>query len=193
MPSNAQTDKTVTKPTPVEGALELHRLYYLRFVFAAVWAGLFAATASQLTPVAGTLLVLYPLFDVASAVVDLRSSGTGRARRPLYANVALSLLAAVALAVAAAQGVPDVLRVWGVWAITAGAVQVVLAVRRHRLGGQRVMILSGGISVVAGSTFIAAGAGSDPALTSLAGYAALGGLFFLISGIRLGRAAAQAH
>ena len=52
----------------------LRRLYFVRFGFAVVWAGLLALTASDLGVAAGVLLVLYPLFDVGAAVVDARSS-----------------------------------------------------------------------------------------------------------------------
>ncbi len=133
--------------------------------------------------------MVYPLFDVAAAVVDLRSSGATRLRAPLYANLSLSLLAAVSLAVAGSSGVPSVLRVWGAWAITAGIVQLVVAVRRRRLGGQWALVLSGGISALAGAAFLLMAAGPDASLASLAGYATLGGLFFLVSAIRLRRAA----
>lgn len=166
----------------------LRRLYFVRFGFAVVWAGLLAATASKLGVVAGVLLVLYPLFDVGAAVVDSRSSRT----RELVLNMVISSLAAIGLAVAATSGIPAALRVWGAWAVLAGIVQLIVGLRRRRLGGQWAMILSGGISVLAGGSFIA-GAGKDGAsLTNLAGYAVLGGVFFLISAIRLGRAARTA-
>jgi uncharacterized membrane protein HdeD (DUF308 family) len=168
---------------------ELRKLYYARSAFAVVWAGLLAVTASALTPVSIALLVVYPLFDVAAAAYDVRSSGATRPRGPLHLNMVLSLLTAIALPVAASSGIPSVLRVWGAWAITAGTVQVVVAMRRKLLGGQRAMVLSGSISVVAGATFVLMAAGPDASLTSLAGYATLGGVFFLISAIRLHRAA----
>jgi len=49
------------------------------------------------------------------------------------------------------------------------------------------MILSGGISVLAGTTFILQAGGANASLTNVVGYAALGGIFFLISAIRLRR------
>jgi len=168
----------------------LRNLYYVRFGFAVVWAALLALTGSELHLVSTALLVVYPLFDVAAAVVDFRSSGAVRPRGPLRLNAALSLLAAIGLAVAAANGIPSVLRVWGAWAITAGIVQLSVAVQRHRLGGQWPMILSGGISAIAGTSFILQAGGMKPSLTSLAGYATLGGIFFLISAIRLHRSGA---
>ncbi|MEU0095329.1 hypothetical protein [Kribbella sp. NPDC006257] len=167
----------------------LRNLYYVRFGFAVAWAALLALTASKLGPISIALLVIYPLVDVAAAVIDFRSSGAVRPRGPLRLNIALSLLAAIGLAVAATDGIPSVLRVWGTWAITAGIVQLIVAIQRYRLGGQWPMILSGGISALAGTGFIVQAGGTKPSLTSLAGYATLGGIFFLISAIRLHRSA----
>jgi len=83
--------------------------------------------------------------------------------------------------------------VWGAWAITAGLVQLFVAVRRYRLGGQWAMILSGGISTFAGTGFILMAAGPKASLTGLAGYATLGAIFFLISAIRLRQRASKVN
>jgi uncharacterized membrane protein HdeD (DUF308 family) len=180
---------TATVETRTSGtAPALRRLYFARFGFAVVWAGVLALTASELGVAAGVLLVLYPLVDVAAAVVDARASGA----RELVLNIVISSLAALGLALAATSGIPAALRVWGAWAVLAGIVQLIVALRRRRLGGQWAMILSGGISVLAGASFIAMASRDDASLTSLAGYAVLGGVFFLISAIRLGRAARNA-
>ncbi|GAA1131570.1 hypothetical protein GCM10009630_31820 [Kribbella jejuensis] len=168
----------------------LRTLYFVRFGFALVWAALTLAVAKSISPGVTVLLVLYPLFDVAAAVVDFRTSGNARPKSPLYVNMALSLLAAIALAVA--SGIPGVLRIWGAWAITAGIVQLVVAVLRYRLGAQWPMILAGAISVLAGTSFIAM-AGSNPSLRTVAGYALLGGIFFLISATRLTRTTPLTH
>ena len=176
---------TVARPGTAGTAPALRRLYLVRFVFAAVWAVAVFASGSHLGPVTVALLVLYPLFDVAAAVVDARST-----RAPaLYVNIAVSLLAAVGVAVAGASGIPAVLRVWGAWAIVSGLVQLVVGASRRRLGGQWPMIVSGAISVLAGGSFILAAARDGSSLTNLAGYAVLGGVFFLISALRRGRAA----
>ncbi|MFC7624698.1 hypothetical protein [Microlunatus sp. GCM10028923] len=172
-------------------AKALRNLYYVRFGFAAVWAVLVFASAQAISPATIAMLVIYPLFDVAAAVIDFRTSGAARPRLPLYLNMALSLLTAVGLALVVTSGIPAVLRVWGVWAITAGIVQVIVAVRRYRLGGQWAMIFSGGISVLAGTSFILMAGGPNASLTTVAGYATLGGIFFLISAIRLHRLAAR--
>ncbi|WP_232836844.1 hypothetical protein [Lentzea terrae] len=179
----------VASSTVHETAAALRRLYFVRFGFAVVWAALLVVTGAELGPVSVTLLVLYPLFDVAAAVVDARSSRGAGPVRGLYGNVVISLLAAVGLAIACAAGIPAVLQVWGAWAIVSGLVQLFVGVSRRKMGGQWPMILSGSISVVAGSSFIVMASGPQPSLTSLAGYAAIGGIFFLVSAVRLGRAA----
>ncbi|MFG1805158.1 hypothetical protein [Streptomyces sp. NPDC049040] len=166
----------------------LRRLYLLRFAFAAVWAALLFATADTLGPLSVTLLVAYPLFDVACAVVDIRSApADGRPLPGLYVNIALSALTGIGLAVAAASGIPAVLRVWGTWAVTAGIVQLVVGSARRRIGGQWAMITSGAISTLAGASFIAQAGKDGASLKNLAGYAFLGGVFFLVSALRLGR------
>ncbi|MFD3790520.1 hypothetical protein [Streptomyces cyaneofuscatus] len=136
-----------------------------------------------------TLLVIYPLFDVACAVVDLRSArANARPARGLYVNVALSTLTGIALAVAATSGVPASPRVRGAWAITAGAVQLLVGAARRQLGGQWAMIAGGAISTLAGASFYAQAGTDGASLTNLAGYAFIGGVFFLVSALRLGRA-----
>jgi uncharacterized membrane protein HdeD (DUF308 family) len=179
---------TVASSTARGFAPTLRRLYFVRFGFAVVWALLLFATKSDLGPVSIPLLVLYPLFDAAAAVVDTRSSGATGPGRGLQVNIAISLLATIGVAIACASGVPGVLRVWGAWAIVSGLVQLIVGAARRKMGGQWPMILSGGISVLAGGSFIAGASAANPSLANIAGYAVLGGIFFLISALRLGRA-----
>ncbi|MEV0043816.1 hypothetical protein AB0H60_10040 [Nocardia rhamnosiphila] len=193
MSSSLETGASGTLAETAGSTEGLRNLYYARFGFAVVWAALMLGAAATLTPVGIALLVLYPLFDVAAAVIDFRTSGAARPKAPLYLNMTLSLLAAVGLAAAVTSGIPDVLRVWGAWAITAGIVQLIVAILRYRLGGQWAMILSGGISTLAGASFVAGAGAPNASFTTLAGYATLGGIFFLISAIRLHRRGAPAR
>ncbi|MEU9845120.1 DUF308 domain-containing protein [Actinomadura sp. NPDC048032] len=191
---------TITAPAVTGVAATLRRLYLVRFGFALVWAALLFPTASSINPLTAALIVLYPAFDVAAAVVDARSArvnasgGSANGSVPgLYVNVAISTLTAVLLAVALTSGVSAVLRVWGAWAVVAGIVQLVVAVRRRRMGGQWAMIASGAISVLAGTSFFLMASSADASLTNVAGYALLGGIFFLVSALRLGRSDNQGH
>jgi hypothetical protein len=165
----------------------LRRLYVIRFVFAAAWAALLLVHGSDLTNGAKLLLFVYPAFDVVAVALDARSARAEGPVKALYANMAISSLAAVGIAVADASGTADVLRVWGAWAVLSGLVQLLVGVARRPLGGQWAMIAGGGISVLAGASFIRSAGQDDPSLTALAGYAALGGIFFLLSAARLPR------
>ncbi|MFJ9059045.1 hypothetical protein [Streptomyces sp. NPDC102409] len=179
---------TLVRTTSPSVPATLRTLYLVRFAFAAVWAGLLFATADTLGPVSVTLLVVYPLFDAAAAIVDVRSARANGGTAPaLYANIAISSLAVLGLAAAATSGIPDVLRIWGAWAVASGIVQLVAGAVRRSLGGQWPMIISGAISVLAGTSFIAQAGSGDPTLANLAGYAFLGGVFFLVSALRLNR------
>jgi len=165
----------------------LRRLYFARFGFAIIWAALFAATSSPFGTAALVLVVLYPVFDVAAAAVDARSASSIRRSTPaLYINMAVSAVAAVALAVVGTGDVGDVLVVWGAWAIASGLVQLAVGLQRRSQSGQYPVIVSGALSVVAGTSFLVS-AGSATSLGSIAGYAVLGGVFFLVSALRLGR------
>ena len=176
-----------TAPGSTSTAAALRRLYFVRFGFAIVWALVMFTTIRHLGPLAATLLVVYPLFDAGAVVVDVRAARATGSPALLYLNVAVSVLAAAALAFADASGIPAVLRVWGLWAVVAGLIQLVVGVRRRAMGGQWPMIVSGGLSVVAGGSFIAAASAHDPTLANAAGYAVPGAVFFLISAVRLSR------
>ncbi|MEU4620766.1 hypothetical protein AB0G04_12420 [Actinoplanes sp. NPDC023801] len=179
---------TAVSPGIARTASSLRRLYFVRAAFAIVWAVVTVAVAGELSPLAAVLFVLYPLFDVGAAVYDLRTSRTGSPVL-LYVNIAVSSLTAIGLAVAAASGIPAMLLVWGAWAVVAGVVQLIVGVNRRRMGGQWPMIISGGLSVLAGGSFIASAGAANPSLANAAGYAVPGAIFFLISAVRLGRAA----
>ncbi|MDT7683857.1 MAG: hypothetical protein QOG57_4167 [Pseudonocardiales bacterium] len=178
---------TTTAPAAATVAAALRRLYFVRFGFALVWAVALFLTASSIGPVSATLLVLYPLFDVAVAVADIASSRVGASALGLYVNIAISSIAVVGLVFAVTSGIPAVLRVWGVWAVVAGLVQLFVALRRRMLGGQWALIASGTISAVAGISFFLQASVPHASLSNLAGYALLGGIFFLVSALRLSR------
>lgn len=175
-------------PSPT-GVLALRKLYLVRFGFAIIWAALILIGGSTLTAFSVTLIVIYPLFDVAAAIVDARTSRSGAATTGLYVNMVISVLAAIGLAIALSSGTSAALLVWGGWAIASGALQLAVGISRRRLGGQWAIIFAGALSIFAGGGFAALSGSSDPKLTALGGYAILGGIFFLISALRMGRAA----
>src|SRR5262249_38896925 len=143
-----------TSTTEARSSLEevrVKHLYLTRGLIAIAWAIAFMAVADSRTEVkvgAGVLLVLYPLIDVIASLIDARHSH-GTDRQLLFANATLSAIAAVALGVAATGSIANVLAVFGVWAVVAGAAQLGVASRRRaRLGTQWPTLLAGAGSVV---------------------------------------------
>jgi uncharacterized membrane protein HdeD (DUF308 family) len=177
------TSDTIAPSTYASG---LRRLYFIRFAFAIVWAGIVFATAAMGGPLLTILLVIYPLFDAGSVLWQLRAHpDSSRSKVSEWVNVVVSVVVAIALGIASTVSVAAVLIIWGAWAIGSGIPQLITAVRNRRSGGQVAQMLSGGISVFAGASFLVQGLQGGGMLAGPAGYAVLGGIFFLISAIRL--------
>ncbi|MDT5181406.1 MAG: hypothetical protein QOJ95_5604 [Mycobacterium sp.] len=160
------------------------RTYYLaRGTVSAVWIVAAFIVGSQSLAAATALLVVYPAWDAAANYWDAsRNGGMGRNRTQAI-NVAVSLVTTVAVALALFLGMNWVLGVFGAWATLSGLLQLGTAVRRWKgVGAQWAMILSGGQSAIVGGFFIAqARAPLASALETVAGYAAMGAVYFLIS------------
>jgi hypothetical protein len=165
----------------------LKHYYFIRTAFSAIWVAL-AFSIGQHSPVgAAVLLVVYPAWDALANYVDMSRSGGMAENRTQATNVLISVLTAVAVIVAWTVNMNGVLGVFGVWAILAGLLQLGTAVRRwKRFGAQWAMILSGGQSALAGTFFIVqAHAPMPPAIAKVAGYAAVGAVYFLVSALLL--------
>ncbi len=170
------------------------RIAATRAVAALIWAvALIVAvgdriptTASDVATAAALLLTAYPVIDAVSSFVE-STSRTGRAATILRGNAAISALAAAALAVATFGGdAGATLAVFGAWASVSGAIQLGVALRRRHAGTREwSMIVSGGLSTVAGVAFIASSGQHDAHLSNLAGYAALGAVLYLVSVVRV--------
>lgn len=168
----------------------LRTLYFVRFVFAIVWVGIVfatAATATEPTALLTVLLIVYPLFDAGAVLWQLRADPDKHRSKAAteWVNIGVSVAVAIALGFTSAISIPAALAVWGLWAIVAGIPQLITAIRNRRSGGQVAQMLSGGISVLAGTGLLLQGLQGGGTIAGAAGYAALGAIFFLISAIRL--------
>jgi uncharacterized membrane protein HdeD (DUF308 family) len=187
------TQATATPTTTIATPSGLRSLYLIRVVFSLIWVVLVFTTSASLksadtpTVVAAVLLSVYPLWDVIATLLERRMAGTGSTSRVSAINVALGLAATVGMIIAVVfSTVGTALLVFGVWALLAGAVQLVTAIRRWRtVGAQWPMIISGGLSVVAGATFAATSGSATSGLSTVAGYSAFGAFWFLVSVIAL--------
>lgn len=175
---------TATSAPPFNSTLR--RVYVARFAFAVIWALLLIPNGKHTGAALTVLLVVYPLADAAAVLAQLRSAQrTQGPRTTEWVNVAVSIAVAIALGWASASSLGIALAVWGVWAAVAGITQLVTAIAHRGLGGQVPQIVSGAISVVAGAAFLAQAAKSPASISGIGGYAILGGVFFLISALRL--------
>ncbi|MGW0812800.1 DUF308 domain-containing protein [Streptomyces viridiviolaceus] len=182
--------QTSTPPTPAVAGerSSLLRLYLGRGVLAVAWALVFAGAHEDVDALAITLLVVYPLIDAVSSLIDYRAVPDGSERRVTAFNGVLSTLAAVAIGIAGAGGEAPVLHVFGAWAVISGAAQVIVGVRRRgpELGGQWPTLVSGGLSFVVGIFYNIQAAGDDPSLDVLSVYATGGGVWFVLQALLLG-------
>ncbi|MEV6171854.1 DUF308 domain-containing protein [Streptomyces sp. NPDC051954] len=182
------TASTTTTTTPSG----LRSLYLIRVVFSLIWVALVFATSASLvsadrpTVIAAVLLIVYPLWDVIATLLERRLAGTGSTNRVSTANMALGLATTAAMIIAVFSTIGTTLLVFGIWALLSGAIQLVVAIRRrHTVGAQWPMVISGGLSVLAGVSFAAMSASATSGLSTLAGYSAFGAFWFLVSVIAL--------
>lgn len=169
------------------GSAWLKTYYFTRAAVSIVWIALAFLVGRVNPPIAAVLMVLYPLWDAFANFIDARKNGGLKANFSQAFNCVVSLVTAACIAYALGVGMKPVLFIFGVWAILAGAFQLITGVRRWKsVGAQWVMILSGGQSVlVGGHFFMKAVALPPPGIEAIVPYAALGAFYFLLSAIWL--------
>ena len=160
------------------------RIAIARAVLALVWAAAIVIAIGDRVPttdtaipvVAAALLTAYPLIDVVASLASARLQEHGTA---LHVNAAISALAAVVVgATAFGSDAGAALAAFGAWAAVSGAMQFVLALRGSR---QVPMLISGGVSTLAGISFLSAAGMHDAHLAVLGGYMAVGAVLYLVS------------
>ena len=165
----------------------LKQYYFLRAAFSVAWVIAALVIAPGSAVIAATLLVAYPTWDAAANYLDALRSGGLEQNRTQGLNVLVSLATAVAVALALQVSMNWVLGIFGAWAMLSGLLQLGTALRRwKRFGAQWAMVLSGGQSALAGGFFIfQATMPAAPSIANVAGYAAVGALYFLVSAVWL--------
>jgi uncharacterized membrane protein HdeD (DUF308 family) len=177
-------------------AASLRTLYFIRTAFSVVWVTLVfvlastVTTGTQPTVIAVVLLTVYPAWDAVATFIDARATPGATSHVAQYIDVVAGLVAAIGILIVIGGRLTPALIVFGAWASVSGAVQLYLALRRRRpVGGQWPMIISGGLSVIAGISFIVTASAPRTSLTTLAGYSAFGAFWYLFGAILLIRAA----
>jgi hypothetical protein len=167
------------------------RIAIVRAWLALVWAAALViavgdqvpSTSSDVPIAAAALLASYPAIDVVASIAGAR--GTADSVRARYVNAAIGVLAVAAIGITAfGADAGATLAAFGSWAAVSGAIQLGVAVHRHRAQGRQLpLIVSGGLSTIAGIYFIAGSGMGQAHLAVVAGYMALGALWFLLSAV----------
>jgi hypothetical protein len=167
---------------------DLRNLYFTRTVVQFLWAAAVIVMAAKNPAVAATLLILYPLWDVACTLYDLKNSAGSNSVTTQYFNAVAGTIAAIGIGLTGYTHPSYAVAIFGGWAFLAGLLQLAIGIlRRKRLGGQWAMILSGAQSTAAGLAFIFGGLSGKFQIKDLGGYAIFGAVYFLVGGILLSR------
>ena len=172
----------------------LRNLYFTRTAAQLLWAAIVLMNAVNHPDLAAGLLILYPLWDVACTIYDLRASTRSISGPPTaqYVNAVLGILATIGIACTVFKSPKQAVVAFGAWACAAGLAQLAVGIsRRKQLGGQWAMILSGLQSTAAGLAFIVGALHGKTHIKDLGPYAILGGVYFLIAGFLLHRKLSQ--
>jgi uncharacterized membrane protein HdeD (DUF308 family) len=182
-----QTTKYSLAPPASSSSGWLKRYYFMRFAFSAVWVVIAFSVAKSVPPLAAVMLVGYPAWDAIANFFDAQHSGGLRRNKSQLLNFIVSIVTAVAVAVALDSSINSVLVVFGIWAGFAGIFQLATAVGRWKsFGAQWAMILSGAQSALAGVFMIKIAHGPEPVgIANIAPYAAFGAFYFAVSAIWL--------
>ncbi|KAI0870562.1 hypothetical protein GGS24DRAFT_474787 [Hypoxylon argillaceum] len=165
----------------------LKKYYFARAAFSLVWVAAAFTVGDAYYVVGAVLLVIYPLWDAAANLVDAQRSGGLANNQTQAVNLLVSVATTGLVLLAVFMGMHWVLGVFGAWAILSGLMQLGSGVRRWRTAGaQWAQILSGAQSSLAGGFFIfQATQPMEPSIKNIAGYAAFGAFYFLVSSLSL--------
>ncbi|WP_199256009.1 DUF308 domain-containing protein [Mycolicibacterium mengxianglii] len=171
------------KAGSVGAARWLQSYYLMRAAVSGIWVAAAFIVGTNVSAVAGALLLLYPAWDAAANLLDAQYHGGAKRNRTQALNAVVSGVTTVAVAIALMIGMNAVLGAFGVWATLSGLLQLATAVRRWKTSGaQWPMILSGAQSALVGGLMLKqAGGPAVPSIADIAPYAAFGAVYFLIS------------
>jgi uncharacterized membrane protein HdeD (DUF308 family) len=186
--ASKRSDKSFTELRSTKSAaVWLRNYYFTRAAVSGAWIAGAVIAGRDNAHIAGFLLIAYPAWDAVANYFDAESNG-GLNRNPTQTlNLVASAITAGAVVIALEFSMYAVLGVFAVWAILSGLLQLATAIRRWKTyGAQWVMVVSGAQSALAGAFMAKLAVGAhEPNVTAVAGYAAFGAFYFLLSAIWL--------
>ncbi|MEI9942416.1 MAG: DUF308 domain-containing protein [Pseudomonadota bacterium] len=180
-------DDSPVNQTPTQSSSSWLKTYYFtRAAVSTIWVVAVVALGKNV-PISALLAMAYPAWDAAANWLDAQKSGGLRANPSQTLNLVISVITAVAVAVALDVSMNAVIDVFGAWAILSGLLQLATAIRRWKsANAQWVMVLSGAQSAVAAVVFFQkAAAATPPSIVVVAPYATVGAFYFLLSALWL--------
>jgi hypothetical protein len=180
-------DDSPVNQTPTQSSSSWLKTYYFtRAAVSTIWV-VAVLTLAKNVPISALLALAYPAWDAAANWLDAQKSGGLRANPSQTLNLLISVVTAVAVAVALDVSMNAVIDVFGAWAILSGLLQLATAIRRWKsASAQWVMVLSGAQSAVAAVVFFQkAAAATPPSIAVVAPYATVGAFYFLLSALWL--------
>lgn len=165
----------------------LKKYYFIRAAFSVLWVAAAFMVGQHVSQVAAILLIIYPAWDALANYIDASKSGGPAINRMQAVNIIISALTTLAVIFTIRESMNAVIAIFGAWAILSGLLQLGAATQRWRHNNaQWSMALSGAQSALAGSFFIfQAQQVVPPSILNIAGYAAFGAFYFLISALSL--------
>lgn len=165
----------------------LKKYYFLRAGFSLLWVAAAITLAQHSAGLAAALLIIYPAWDGLANYIDSTQSGGFGKNRMQTINIIVSIITTLSVILAVTKSMNAVIAVFGGWAILSGLLQLGAAMQRWKYNSaQWSMILSGAQSALAGAFFIfQAQMPVPPSIINIAGYAAFGAFYFLVSALSL--------
>jgi hypothetical protein len=173
-----------TNQSHLQRAAWLRKLYFIRAAFSFAWVALAFTVAKGSPVVASGLLIVYPAWDALANLLDARMTGGAKANPTQVLNAWMSALVTVAVAASLALKLQVILAIFGVWADRCGPASAgdghSSAQRRSGAVGDDA---ERGAVCVGWRIFCGAAGECGACRADLRGYAAVGAVYFLISGL----------
>jgi hypothetical protein len=168
---------------PESSARRLRRLYFVRVLISLLWVStIYWLSSSQASGLLVALtLAAYPTIDAIAGMVDNRINPSPLLKWMLRGNLVAGLVAALAI-LSVSSDLSSEIRVFGLWAVISGAIQLALGISRQwSLKGQWLIIVSGAGSIVGGLAFLGLSGLTSSGLQALSQYSIGGAVFYLLT------------
>ena len=122
--------KNLTSTDPQNHWLQSY--YYMRAAVSVIWITLAVLLGKENPVIGAVLLVLYPAWDALANYIDAQKSGGLAVNPPQKFNLIVSMIVALAIVWALSISINTTIKVFGLWAIFSGVLQLSASLRRWK-------------------------------------------------------------